>query len=114
MFKLCEIKGDQITEAAIRFIKKDDCRGITPKFRESNKLWLCVHVHFVFCARGHLCIRVRVCGQETGLLSVTAGEADVVFQDTPRAPAINDDNLNFDTLVFAEAAKLDELRKSPI
>lgn len=38
----------------------------------------------------------------------------VVFQDAPRAPAINDDNLNFDTLVFAEAARLDELRKSPI
>ena len=63
-----------------------------------------------------VCVCVRVCAHalETGLLIVTAGEADVVFQDTPRAPAINDDNLNFDTLVFAEAAGLDELRKSPI
>lgn len=65
---------------------------------------MCIFVYICIC----------VCVQETGFLRVTAGEADVVFQDTPWAPAINDDNLNFDTLVFAKAAGPDELRKSPI
>lgn len=55
-----------------------------------------------------------LCVQESGFLWATAGEADAVSHDSPRVPAINDDNLNFDTLVFAEAARLDKLRKSPI
>lgn len=64
------------------------------------------------CEDISVCVHVSV--MEPVFLRVTVREADVVFWDTPRAPAINDDNLNFDTRVFAEATGLDELRKSPI
>lgn len=71
------------------------------------------------CAFSLYCVQPSVhvsclCVQESGFLWATAGEAAVVSHGSPRAPAINDDNLNFDTLVFAEAARLDKLRKSPI
>lgn len=49
----------------------------------------------------------------SGFLCATAGEADDASHSFSRAPAINDDNFNFDTLAFAEAARLDKLRKSP-
>ncbi len=65
-----------------------------------------MHVRFVYCTWGHLCTCVCVCAWETWFLWVTAGEADVVFQDTPWAPAINDDNLNFDTPVSSWGSHL--------
>lgn len=69
----------------------------------------------VYCTPG-VCVCRCVFVEESrrlGWLWVTAGAADVLFQDTPRAPAINDDNLNFDTSAFAEATGQDESRKSP-
>lgn len=48
----------------------------------------------------------------SGFLCATAGEADDASHSFSQAPAINDDNFNFDTLAFAEAASLDKLRKS--
>lgn len=104
VFKLCEMKGHR-TGAAIGFIA-NDCIGITWKNRKKviNYGFVCIFP----TVWGHLCV------QESGFLWATAGEADAVSHDSPRVPAINDDNLNSDTLVFAEAARLDKLRKSPI
>lgn len=67
------------------------------------------------CAFPFQCVQLSVSSLCAGLfLWATAGETDIVSHGSPRAPAINDDNLNLETLVFAEAARLDKLRKSPI
>lgn len=82
MFKFSQIKRDHIAGLSV---KKNICQVVG--WKAINNSFVCI---FFYCTRTHLCL--------------CAAEALQAFRDTPRAPAINDDNLNFDTLVCSRGA----------
>lgn len=71
---------------------------------------LCIWQRAWICARAFTCtVHVGVSACMIVCVCVLGGHSDTMPEDTPQAPAINDDNLNFDMLGFTQARRVEEV-----